>query len=82
MRGRWLVYILECGNGALYTGITTDVELRVHRHELGKGSKYVRQHGVRRVLYTERHPTRSAATKRELLIKSWNRELKLALVHA
>ena len=39
-RGMWYLYILQCGDGSLYTGITTDVEKRLEAHRSGKGAKY------------------------------------------
>ena len=41
-RGMWYLYILQCGDGSLYTGITTDVEKRLEAHRSGKGAKYTR----------------------------------------
>ena len=38
----WYLYILQCGDGSLYTGITTDVEKRLEAHRSGKGAKYTR----------------------------------------
>jgi ribonuclease HI len=40
--GEWCVYVLNCRNGSLYTGITNDLAQRLKQHECGKGSKYVR----------------------------------------
>jgi len=76
---RWYVYLLRCGNGALYTGISIDVATRVQQHQAGKGSSYVRQHGAQAVVYSERHRTKSAAMKRECEIKGWTRRKKLGL---
>ncbi len=74
------LYILECEDGSLYTGITTDVARRLSEHQAGMGGHYTRARGARKVLYTEPHPNRSAAAKREAEIKSWPRTKKLALV--
>lgn len=76
----YYVYLLECGDGSIYTGVTTDVARRFAEHKAGKGGHFTRSRKVRKVLYTEEQPDRSAAQKREAEIKSWPREKKLALV--
>ena len=73
------VYLLECDDASIYTGITTDVARRFGEHKAGKGGHYTRAHGARRVLYSEPHKTRSAALKREAEIKKWPRAKKLKL---
>ena len=78
----WRVYMLECGDGSLYTGITTDPARRLQRHNSGKGSKYVRRKGGARLVYLEPCADKSAARRRELEIQSWSRQKKLALVEA
>ena len=45
MENTWKLYILRCGDGTLYTGITTDVEKRLEAHRTGKGAKYTRGRG-------------------------------------
>ncbi len=76
----YLVYLIECEDGSLYTGITTDIERRFAEHKDGTGGHYTRSKKVVRVVYTEPHPDRSSASKREAEIKSWRRDKKLALV--
>ena len=77
---KYFVYILECANGNLYTGITTDVTRRFSEHKDGKGGAYTTSHGAKKILYTEKHKNRSAALKRELQIKSLSREKKFDLI--
>ena len=77
----YFVYILECADKTLYTGITTDVVRRLKEHKEGTGSHYTRARGARRMLYSESHPTRSEALKREAAIKRLPRKNKLALIH-
>ena len=77
----YYVYILECKNGSLYTGITTDVTRRFNEHKTGVGARYTRSQKVEKVVYTEKHPNRSSASKREAEIKSWSRDKKLHLCH-
>ncbi len=74
------VYILECKDGTLYTGITTDVERRLGEHKNGKGGHYTGAHKAVKIVYTEEHPNRSAASKREAEIKGWPRQKKMTLL--
>lgn len=76
----YFVYLIECKDGSIYTGVTTDVDRRFKEHASGTGGHYTRSKGVRSVLYTEPHPTKSSALKRELQIKGWTREKKLRLL--
>jgi putative endonuclease len=76
----WTAYILKCADGTLYTGITNDLEGRLAAHEGGTGAKYTRGRGPFRVVFTESHPTRSAASKRELEIKRMPRAEKMRLL--
>jgi len=76
----YFVYLLECGDGSLYTGITTDVKRRLAEHKSGTGSNFTRAKKAKRVVYTEKQPNRSAAQKREAEIKRFPRAKKLALV--
>lgn len=76
----YFVYILQCRDGTLYTGITTDVARRLAEHRRGIGGRYTRSHRAMKILHTERFKTRSEALKRESEIKSWRREKKLSLV--
>lgn len=76
----YFVYLLECADGSLYTGITTDVERRFAEHKNGIGSNFTRAKKAKRIAYTEEHPNRSSALKREAEIKKWSREKKLTLV--
>ena len=72
----WYLYILRCGDGTLYTGITTDVEARLAQHRAGKGAKYTRGRGPLEAVYTEECGDLSAALKRELAVKAMSREEK------
>lgn len=79
IKKKWTVYILKCGDGSLYTGITNDMDRRLLAHCAGKGAKYTRGRGPLAVFYTESHRTKGFALKREAVIKSMNRQDKLAL---
>jgi len=75
----YFVYLLECADGSLYTGITTDLARRLKEHQAGTGGHFTRAKGALRILYTEEHPDRSAASKREAAIKKLSRTQKLDL---
>lgn len=66
---RWFVYLIECRDGSVYTGITTDVASRYAAHAAGKGARYTRSHPPLCLLASEAHPDRSAAAKAEYRIK-------------
>jgi putative endonuclease len=74
------LYILQCSDKSLYTGITTDVKRRFNEHRLGKGGHYTRARKVVKIVYSEKQKDRSSASKRELEIKGWSRNKKLKLI--
>lgn len=76
----WIVYLLRCRDGSLYTGITNDLPRRLASHRAGTGSAYVRTRLPVRVVYREPQPDRSAALRRELAIKKLTRRDKLVLI--
>ena len=75
----YYLYLLECRDGTIYTGITTDVLRRFEEHRSGKGAHYTKVHKAKKILYTEEHDDRSGAQKREAEIKKWSRAKKLTL---
>lgn len=75
----YYVYILQCADNTLYTGITTDVARRFEEHKNGKGGQYTRSHKVIKVLYAEAAKDRSIAQKREAEIKRWSHKKKASL---
>ena len=76
----WYVYIIECIDNSLYTGTTVDVERRVKEHNNRKGGSYTKRRLPVRLLYREPQPDRSRALKREIQIKRWSKQKKLALI--
>ena len=76
----WIVYILKCADGTLYTGITNDLGRRMSEHETGQGAKYTKGRGPFELVYNETCHGRGKASKRESEIKSLDREQKLKLV--
>ncbi len=81
METRWYVYILECADGTLYTGVTVDTARRLVEHnESLKGARYTRSRRPVLMKYIETHESRSAATKREAELKQLTRSQKLSLI--
>ena len=80
MEATWYLYILRCGDGTLYTGITTDVERRLEQHRTGKGAKYTRGRGPLELVYQETCLDHSQALKREAAIKRMSRQKKEILI--
>lgn len=78
----YLVYILRCGDGTLYTGCTNDLPRRLQAHQSGRGAKYTRSRLPVELVYQEAVPDRSAALRREAAIKRLDRRRKLALIAA
>ena len=79
-RMSWTVYILECADGSLYTGITTDLARRITEHEQGNGARYTKGRGPFCLVHKECCNNRAEASKREMSIKALSRGKKLALI--
>jgi predicted GIY-YIG superfamily endonuclease len=75
----WIVYIIECRDGTLYTGVTNDLTRRLAAHAKGAGAKYTRGRGPFSIRYTETHSTKGQALQREGHIKKLNAMAKRAL---
>ncbi|MDD5687608.1 MAG: GIY-YIG nuclease family protein [Elusimicrobia bacterium] len=76
----YYLYILKCSDTTLYTGITSDLKRRLTEHNKGTGARYTSNKTPVKCVYTEKHPNRSSATKRESEIKRWTKERKLRLI--
>ena len=76
----WRVYIVKCRDNSLYTGITTDVNSRIARHNAGDGAKYTRIRRPVSLVYSETGYSKSDAKKREIAIKSLSRKNKEVLI--
>ncbi len=78
----WYVYIVRCADSSLYTGIAMDIERRVGEHNAGRaaGARYTRGRRPVRLVYQERHASRSSACRREYEIKRLSRREKEILV--
>lgn len=77
---KWFLYIMWCGDGSLYTGISKDVKRRCKQHNTGTASRYTRSRLPVKVAYQETVASRSLALKREAAIKAMTRAEKLALI--
>jgi len=76
----WSVYIVECVDGSLYTGISNNVARRIKNHNLGKGAKYTRGRRPVKLKYEEKGLGKAEAGKREAEIKQMTREEKRKMV--
>ena len=76
----WYVYIIECADKTLYTGVTNDIPRRVNRHNAKDGCAYTRTRAPVKLVYQEPHPTQVSALRREAQIKKWSRAKKLARI--
>lgn len=77
----YFIYILECSDKTLYTGITNDISKRVEQHNTSpKGAKYTKARRPVKLLYQETAPNRSEASKREYAIKRLTRLEKIQLI--
>jgi putative endonuclease len=76
----YTLYILQCSDKSLYTGIAKDVSKRLEVHAQGKGSKYVYSRSPFKLVYQEEYPSKSLALQREYDIKQMTREQKLMLI--
>ena len=77
---KWIVYIVRCADGSLYTGITKDVTRRCQQHNAGTASRYTRSSLPVKLVYQEAHPGQSSALKGEVAIKAMTRRVKLAMI--
>ena len=77
----WYVYILECNDNSLYTGITNNLQKRITTHNSGKGAKYTKARLPVKLVYKETYRTKGDSLKREFEIKKLKRILKLNLIN-
>jgi len=77
---RYYCYILECADGSLYTGLTTDPERRLQQHSVGRGARYTRSHPPVSLSVIEEHPDLVTAMRRERVLKAMPRRRKLELI--
>ena len=83
METHWYVYIIQCRDRTLYTGITTDIARRLQEHNSdSNGARYTRSRRPVSLRYSESHPDRASASKREAQIKQMTRGKKLQLMQS
>lgn len=80
MGERWHVYIVQCADQTLYTGVAKDVDNRVCQHNAGRGAKYTRGRLPVELVYREPAEDRSTALQREYAIKKWPTARKFGLI--
>jgi putative endonuclease len=74
----WFLYLLECIDGSIYTGIAVDIHKRYAVHAAGRGARYTRSHPPVRILAALQLPDRSSALKMEYAVKRWSAAKKRA----
>ena len=79
---QYYVYIVASYRGTLYTGVTNDLARRVHEHRHGQGSRFTSKYNVRRLVYYEVTDDVRSALEREKQVKSWRREMRVALIES
>jgi len=77
---KWVVYVVECADGSLYTGITNNLPQRLVAHDAGRGAKYTKPRRPVQLRHAEYRRTKGAALKREAAIKALTRAEKLTLI--
>jgi len=77
----WLLYLIRCKDGTLYTGITTDVDRRFAEHQSGKGAKYLRGKAPLTLVFQQKIGSRSAALKAEASIKKLSKADKETIIN-
>ena len=77
---KWYVYILECSDETLYTGITNNLELRLKKHNQGKGARYTKGRGPVKLLINFEVDGKSKALKLEYKIKKLSKKEKIEII--
>ena len=80
--GGWVYILANRKNGALYTGVTSDIAARMVQHREGKGSAFCREHGIGRLVHLEHHDRIEDAIAREKSVKKWRRAWKIELIES
>ena len=76
----WFVYVLRCGDGTLYTGISTDVARRLSEHQAGKGARALRGRGPLQLVWQQHVGGHGDALRLEYRLKQWPKARKEALI--
>ncbi|MGD9096660.1 MAG: GIY-YIG nuclease family protein [Desulfobacterales bacterium] len=78
----WYLYLVRCGDGSLYTGVTTDVDRRFKAHQEAQGAKYLKGRGPLALVYREKIGDKRLAFRAEHAVKRWPRDRKERLIRA
>ena len=73
----WVLYLLECNNGAYYAGITNNLEARFAAHVSGNGARYTRANPPIKIIASKLYPDRSSASVAEVQLKKLSRHKKI-----
>ncbi|MBV8735881.1 MAG: GIY-YIG nuclease family protein [Alphaproteobacteria bacterium] len=80
MKGAWVYIMTNRPNGTLYTGLTSNLSRQVWEHRESLTAGFTKQYGLKRLVYTERHPDIQSAIQRERNMKHWPRTWKVRLI--
>ena len=81
-KGGWVYIVTNQPNGVLYLGVTSDIVRRIGEHRSGAIDGFTRRHGLKRLVYTERHEDIRFAIQREKTVKHWSRAWKVRLINS
>ena len=82
MQGAWIYVMTNRPNGTRYVGVTSDLAQRIWQHREGVVEGFTKRHGLKRLVYVERHIDMRAAVQREKNLKHWPRTWKVRLILA
>ncbi len=78
----WFLYVLECSDGSLYTGVTTNIQRRLNEHNTSdRGAKYTKTRRPVKLVWHKEYPTRSEAQSEECRFKKLTRKNKLKIIN-
>ena len=77
---QWCLYLIECRNGALYAGITNNLDARYAAHVAGRGARYTRSNPPVRLIGSRPYVDRSAASRAEWDIRQLPKQRKIAFL--
>jgi putative endonuclease len=80
MSGGWVYIMTNQPSGTLYVGVTSDLARRAWEHREGLADGFTKRHGLKRLVYVERHDDITLAIQREKLLKHWSRSWKVQLI--
>ena len=81
-RAEWYLYVVECADGTLYTGITTNINRRLNEHNYGsRSAKYTRSRRPVKLRYTKEYKNQSQASRAEYKFKKLTRKRKLEIIN-